>query len=145
MRAWDDRDLMIKRLKECLRKTGLRQSDMAKEMGVSRQVISRWFVTGAISESKLTDIVDWFEKHGVNTTAVKIRYGAEARPNESYLGMVMRTVNEIVQETGIDMPDEERADLIEEIYTHRYSPVLIKSMITRFAKFKKKGGGRAKA
>ena len=133
-----NREQLIKRMKDALIEIDRSQSDMARGMKVSRQVISRWFVTGAVSDARLEDIAAWLNKHGANVSASQLKYGDEARPNESYLSLVIRTINDACREAGVELDEEHHTQLIDEFYASKISPQMIRRMITHLAGLPKK-------
>ena len=140
----DRKKELIKRMKAALVQAKMKQSDMAREMNVSRQMVSHWFVNGAISDNRLQDVVDWLATHGVETSVNQLRYGNEAQPGESYLSLVMRTISEASREGGGVLGEQEKTDLVEEFFYAKTSPELIRSIVLRLSQARAEVGRKTR-
>jgi transcriptional regulator with XRE-family HTH domain len=135
---------MVKRLKAHMRHLRLTQSDMSRDLRMSRQIVSKWMTSGHIPENRQEDIVDWLRGYNLNITLPELKYGPEAKEGTTYLKMVLAALLEAENQAGTQLEAEVFVDTVSMCVEQRFPIHVAKKIIADKINLAKASKGRRK-
>jgi transcriptional regulator with XRE-family HTH domain len=103
---------MVKRIKDCMQQKRLSQSDMARDLGMSRQIVSKWMKSGHIPENRLEEIEKWLRGYNIKVSLSQLKLGPSAKKGDTLLRMIVREAVEAQERVGFYLDKEKAAELI---------------------------------